>query len=310
MRIIKPKASIIFDMEIDPNRKIEYIGRVCYNSEDKITADSHVKFISSLIDKKHYSVTEHHVFVLEVSQQLYYEIKELNPKFLNMTFSCTIDDRHDELYLISGSTRGFVDLYKKSSNIFLQIILSFLSKRYPTLYGGKDIYGDITSIQKALVKKELSFEDIQNLEPRIRNLHKYISAKVICDRAIANEIVRHRTFSFSQASTRYINYGKQKGITIIDSPFYTKGLKRFIWLYANKVSEISYLTLIKFFKSTPQEARSVLTNSLKTELVMTNNIQGWNEFFILRDHKDAHPQIIEIAHELHLEFLRLGYLKY
>lgn len=135
--------------------------------------------------------------------------------------------------------------------------------------------------------------------------HESISVRFVCDRGVSHEIVRHRIASYSQESTRYCNYANEKygeQITCIDiaSGFkYDLGnendrKKYDIWVNAMKNAEESYFKMIELGAS-PQEARSVLPNSLKTEIVATMNIRGWRNFFKLRTAKAAHPQFREIA---------------
>lgn len=143
--------------------------------------------------------------------------------------------------------------------------------------------------------------------------HQSITVKFICDRGVSHEIVRHRLASYSQESTRYCNYTDGKfdgGITVADiasgcgwdlnDP---KDEKKFhIWLNAMVDAEKHYLNLIEA-GATPQEARSVLPNSLKTEVVMTANLREWRHFIRLRDSKRAHPQMQEVAHMIGKELV-------
>lgn len=134
--------------------------------------------------------------------------------------------------------------------------------------------------------------------------HFSISVRVICDRGVSHEIVRHRIASYSQESTRYCNYSKdQHGneLTFIDPCFWPEGhLLRLEWMTQMMAAEQSYLALIAAGAS-PQEARSVLPNSLKTELVMTMNLREWRHFFLLRTAPAAHPQMREVANMIHQE---------
>lgn len=148
--------------------------------------------------------------------------------------------------------------------------------------------------------------------------HEKITVRIICDRGVTHEIVRHRIASYSQESTRYCNYGSEKfggEITVIEPCFWvTEGAwhdiknenvpKREIWKKAMEFAEESYLKLLKLGVS-PQEARSVLPNSLKTEIVMTANLREWRHFFRLRCSPKAHPQMREIAVPMLAEFKRL-----
>ena len=128
--------------------------------------------------------------------------------------------------------------------------------------------------------------------------HISITVCVICDRGVSHEIVRHRIASYSQESTRYCNYTTDKfsnEITVIKPLFWDEGSKKYDeWKKAMANCEKAYFSLIKEGAS-PQEARSVLPNSLKTEIFITMNIREWRHFFSLRCNKSAHPQMQQIA---------------
>lgn len=127
--------------------------------------------------------------------------------------------------------------------------------------------------------------------------HESISVRVICDRGVSHEIVRHRLAAYSQESTRYCNYSKDKfdnSLNFIEIEQHFKTPSSFdIWFEAMQDAERHYLRLIENGE-TPQIARSVLNNSLKTEIVMTYNLRVWQHFFTLRTSKAAHPQMREI----------------
>jgi thymidylate synthase (FAD) len=127
--------------------------------------------------------------------------------------------------------------------------------------------------------------------------HASASVRIVCDRGISHEIVRHRLCAFSQESTRYANYAKDKfgqEITVIRPFFWSAdgGAYR-IWKAQMKSAEEAYLNLIDGGAS-PQEARSVLPNSLKTEIVMTANMREWRHIFRLRCAPASHPQIRQV----------------
>ncbi len=131
--------------------------------------------------------------------------------------------------------------------------------------------------------------------------HSVMSVRFIIDRGVSHELVRHRLAAFSQESTRYCNYGKGGEVTFIrpcfwasfadgihvNEPFYSA------WVDSMKVAEDCYLFMLREGAS-PQEARSVLPNSLKTEIVMTANLREWRHVFKLRTSKSAHPQMREV----------------
>lgn len=128
--------------------------------------------------------------------------------------------------------------------------------------------------------------------------HFNFTVKFIVDRGVSHEIVRHRVASYSQESTRYCNYSKDgfgKEITVIEPLFFERESEAWAnWYKGCAAAEDAYFTLIKE-GATPQEARSVLPNSLKTELVMTANLREWRHFLKLRTAPDSHPQMREIA---------------
>lgn len=131
--------------------------------------------------------------------------------------------------------------------------------------------------------------------------HEKITVRIICDRGVTHEMVRHRIASYSQESTRYCNY-KSKGLKVIEPFFFTKDQEKYkIWKEAMVACEEKYNQLIEM-GATPQEARSVLPNSLKTEIVVTYNLREWRHFFKLRCSDKAHPQIREIALPILKEF--------
>lgn len=135
--------------------------------------------------------------------------------------------------------------------------------------------------------------------------HASVSVKFVCDRGVTHEIVRHRMASYSQESTRYCNYSKDNfghEITVIKPSFLELGSMPYVsWEEACSEAEESYFEMLGA-GCTPQEARSVLPNSLKTELVMTANMREWRHFLKLRCAKDAHPQIRELALKLLVMF--------
>lgn len=134
--------------------------------------------------------------------------------------------------------------------------------------------------------------------------HYNISVKFICDRGVTHEIVRHRIASYAQESTRYCNYSKDKfgnEITVIQPLFWNEDSFEYqYWKNAMQDAERHYFELLKLGAS-PQEARSVLPNSLKTEIVITMNLREWRHFFKLRIAKAAHPQMREVANMLFKE---------
>ncbi len=151
--------------------------------------------------------------------------------------------------------------------------------------------------------------------------HVSFTIKFICDRGVSHELVRHRMASYAQESTRYCNYSKDKfgkELTFIKPCFWENernikddemrttllcSNKYEIWLKSMYLVEMAYMTLLKY-GATPEQARSILPNSVKTELVMTMNLREWRHFLKLRTAPAAHPQMRELTIPL------LRYVKY
>jgi len=135
--------------------------------------------------------------------------------------------------------------------------------------------------------------------------HEKVTVRIICDRGVSHEIVRHRLAAYSQESTRYCNYAGDKfgnEITVIEPFFFKNDAKKHSrWHQSCREAQYNYFDLLELGASA-QEARSVLPNSLKTEIVVTYNLREWRHFFTLRAAKTAHPQMQQVAIPLLLWF--------
>lgn len=138
--------------------------------------------------------------------------------------------------------------------------------------------------------------------------HSTLSVKFIVDRGVSHELVRHRIASFTQESTRYCNYAKEDELTFIDiwpvlRDKYENPMLLEIydsWKISMMKAETTYLEMMKN-GCVPELARSVLPNSLKTEIVVTANYREWREIFKQRCAKAAHPQMREVMIPLHAD---------
>ena len=132
--------------------------------------------------------------------------------------------------------------------------------------------------------------------------HSSVTLRLICDRGVSHEIVRHRLASYCQESTRYCNYGKDGfggEISVIAPAWSTETDATYeVWKKACLRAEMAYFDLLTIGCS-PQEARSVLPNSLKTEVVMTANMREWRHFVKLRIAPAAHPDMRVIAQKVY-----------
>ncbi|MBN1971816.1 MAG: FAD-dependent thymidylate synthase [Candidatus Delongbacteria bacterium] len=187
--------------------------------------------------------------------------------------------------------------FKIESNINSDEILGIIEKAGRTAYKSEDkITSESAKEFVSMITNRGHYSVIE---------HSFITVRVICDRGVTHEIVRHRLASYTQESTRYCNYTQGKfgnEITVIKPIFWNENDEKYkVWKDSLKYSEKSYNKLIALGAS-PQEARSVLPNSLKTEIVITMNLREWKHFFNLRTAKNAHPQMREIAIPLLKEF--------
>lgn len=289
MKLIESSVQII--KEKDPYKMIELAGRTCYKSEDKITEDSAKEFVDRMIKLGHGAMLEHGTVYLKIIGV-----------FLDPT-DCDVDYGH---YVVSHYTKN------KYSKVIIKHDEDWKS----------DVY--ITTNLRVLVENGW-MDDLKYICEPTEHHEKRITAKFICDRGVSHEFVRHRVFSFAQESTRYCNYSKDKfgnEITFIkptwlDIPTgdYTywdgdwcdlnnmkiqlpsdNGIAdNFLWCLNN--AEAQYRVLInKGLK--PQEARGILPNATKTELIMTGFESDWEHFFSLRCSSKAHPDAKKLADEL------------
>ena len=302
MKIIEPSVELLrtgLEKEfMRPEQFIEKVGRTCYKSEDKITDDSAAKFVSNLIKRGHEAMIEHWSLIFTMSgdtmSQIQYDWNTIGIKpHLRFTDYAR--------YVVSGNMRAWRDFANDllSKFGFIPNYMHGMILNYPMFFPEYQDY--VPKYIGGIILKPIDISDLTNRE---RLVHQDITVKFICDRGVSHELVRHRVASFAQESTRYCNYGDDKfgnEITVIRPSWCGKHsdlYKR--WFEGCLSSECAYLTLLAE-GATPQQARAVLPNSLKTEVIMTMNLAGWNHFFILRRAKGAHPDMQEVAgmaHEL------------
>ena len=308
---------------------LERIGRTCYKSEDKITTDSAAKFLKNIRNRKHWAILEHYIFTVSVPEWIYFDLQDVFTEsnfnedseyitkfsFIHRTYWDKAN-KNRYRYLVSFSATALNYLVESitnkndiSCNVTNSIITlyKFMRKEYPELMS--NCYTDLPDSDDS----EISFltrEEIKSLPNWIRDIHDFMSVLFIVDRGVSHEIVRHRPASYAQESTRYCNYSKDKfdnGITVIIPCFFDTGMGEISnslvfdeWKFACESAERRYLQLLEY-GAKAEQARTVLPNSLKTELNMTATIHEFKHFFNMRCDIAAHPQMREVACQLLIE---------
>lgn len=283
MKLIESSVQII--EEKDPYKMIELAGRTCYKSEDKITENSAKEFVDRMIKLGHGAMLEHGTIYLKIDKT---EDGHLPPA---------------RLYWSDGNHKKYTKVRKHGNSIY------------------------VTTNLRVIVENN-RLDDLQYQVEPTEHHEKRITAKFICDRGVSHEFVRHRVFSFAQESTRYCDYSKDKfgnDITYIipswldlpegkysnwDNDWCDVSELKLLYpevdnlsdpancfLQSIKNAEYYYFMLInRGWK--PQQARQVLPNATKTELVMTGFESDWEHFFELRCSGAAHPDAKKLADEL------------
>lgn len=281
-------------------KQIEKVGRVCYKSEDKITEDSAKPFVDRMIKSGHGAMLEHGTVYLYIRRK--------------------------------GNESLEVDRYLM--NPYSRVIF----RQFPN---SRDMEIYITTNLRVLVENGW-LKDLEYICEPTEFHERRVTVHFVCDRGVSHEFVRHRVMSFAQESTRYCNYSKNKfgnELTFIipcwmDIPEGSINLGNYdktsagyndgnIHIIDNKPpyvgvdfirslceAEYSYLNMVRNGWK-PQEARAVLPNSLKTELVVTGFVSDWNHFFDLRARGTTgapHPQAKELAEPLMKEFIARKYI--
>ena len=301
MKIIVPSVEIMrtgLETEfITPEQFIEKVGRTCYKSEDKITDDSASKFVTGLVKRGHEAMIEHWSMIFRTSPEWYGEI--LNDWDILM-HNCSLElEEPLRPYLRFTdwvNMRAWRDYIKACVNSFDMVphYLHGMIRNYPLFFPEYQDWVPGHFVNNILIP--ISARDL--VSDKERGIHMDVTVKFVCDRGVSHEIVRHRVASFAQESTRYCNYGLDKfgnEITVIRPSWCEEGSSVYdIWKHGCMENEETYFAMLNE-GATPQEARSVLPNSLKTELIVTMNLNGWDHFFGLRCAPDAQPDMREVA---------------
>lgn len=308
MKIVEPSFEIQDALDnVSIARRLEACGRICYKSEDKITDDSALPFVTRIAAHGHNSVLEMAVvtFKLQCRPECIEDLLACQPKYL-------VVDRIDDGMLITGSIRAFRELYRQyPHNRIINNLTEILAEDLPYLFVHTLDMINALARDPEIVITRLSLEKIDSLPDNLRKRHRFVSVKFIVNRAVTHELVRHRPCSFLQESQRYCHYGQDKfdnQVTFIKPMFFDEGTREYeLWQEAMELTEANYLTLLA--TSTPQAARTVLPNSCKTEIIVYCNLTEWEHIFSLRTSPAAEPSMREIMIPLQQEMQKKYMLK-
>lgn len=274
MKLIKQSYEIINQTDfslVGIKKHIERCARVSYKSENIITEDSYEKFVNMLINRGHDRPLEFGTVHLRMKYE----------DLLGLQDTLTYTGIYNDYWL-----KWNEEIIDCDDNIFVTINYRYyleIGKQHPWIY-------------------ELIDESDSEYYPKRFTVH------MILDRGVMDEFRTHVGLSHLAESTRYCNYSKDKfnnALTFIQPCWDIRGSN---WIDYLRVAEEAYFRMLKE-GWTPQQARSVLPLSIKSELISCGFGDAWENFFYRRDAKDAHPMAQEIAKPMHKEFIELGYCK-
>ena len=294
---------------------MELAGRTCYKSDDKITPTSAKKFVSALIKGKHFAMLEHAevTFAIEKLDKsaMYCEISPVCrlpwARFTDWTDTCgvayvtlSLSHLYNPIYAETPGIENFITVFENVFDDSIEVTTST-----PHIYDEPLGFLRLRLIDPIREMAEMS--DKQRAEFWKR--HGSYTFKFVCDRGVSHELVRHRC-SFAQESTRYCDYSKSEkfgsDIQFIEPANFDTwdevSKEEFIHQLRNAESSYKCLTINGL---TAQQARAVLPNALKTEVIMTAPVYQWNHFFDLRYFGTTgapHPDMKVVAEQAYKQY--------
>jgi thymidylate synthase (FAD) len=302
MKIIPASFEILQD-GTDLAKQIEARGRICYKSESKITNTSAEKFCETY--RNHGTVFEMAIVHIQMENLTMGETDALvSSKYL-------IHDQNMENSYATGSVRAWREWLMSTTCKFATGLANNVHNLLMLVHPA--LFADI----KVCPLTWNTGSKLYLIEPRyipaeFRNRHIHQAVRIITNRAVTHEIVRHRPCSFLQESQRYCRYDKEQfgnEVTFIDPSiafecFGPGQLMMAAWKQACERAEGTYLAMLGQGVS-PQAARTVLPNSCKTEIIVYTSLTEWSHIFAQRTSPAAEPSMREIMIPLHEEFKKL-----
>ena len=265
---------------------VELAGRTCYKSEDKITEASCYGFVQRMVERKHMAMLEHGTVVLNC--------KNVSPKWFESNFSKVSGDDY-----VVGNLRSFYETLERLAMSGDKQQVEIGQMAYDCLFEAfPEVFGQLEGYSKENHADGVKLVSLDDYKKRGRDLHLVRHTVVFtCDRGVSHELVRHRPASFAQESTRFCNYGKNDQINVIVPYEFEENTEMMqLWQQSCEMAERVYLEMVEKGVQ-PQWARSVLPNSLKTEVVVTADEKEWSHILALRYHGTTgkpHPQMKEV----------------
>ena len=287
MKLHKHKVTILGECPTDLEETYKWIekgGRICYQSQKKITHDSAKTFVQNILSRKHYSVLETSNFVIRTINKVKFPndaLKHFSTLFQSKYLTKIV--KNDYIY-IGGNIRAWLEQLNLKS-------IEQLFHKFKDIQNGFIIVTDHNKIPQEL---------------------KRISVVYYTSRDVTHELVRHRPASFLQLSQRYVAYRQQLDIIV---PTYFEDIasnpemipQYDIWCSSMEQAEFNYRLLLQN-GAKAERARAVLPNSTATEIIVTADVPEWRIIFDLRTSKAAYSEIQRIIKDTMEQFLSRGWI--
>lgn len=271
---------------------IELAGRICYGSKKGIAQ----QFVRARVKQGHLSILRHVFLTVRFEGWAKDKIKdeyEKLPYFTVKTYASSL--------FVGANLQAWYELYQRAPNLTPQCVWLKLANIDTSI---KSLDGTLVELKgegKFPLYHNIDIVEPKDLPQSIKRHFLFYVYHIVTDRGITHEIVRHQTLNFTQSSTRYIDCTKVMRFIV---PFFNTLQSFLAWKGAVIIAFNAYKLLMKHVK--PEFARSVMPNSLVSEIIVSGNLPAWEHFFEMRCVKTAHPQIQEIALKIWMDLGGVG----
>lgn len=285
---------------------IEFAGRTCFDTREKIGETNQEEFIRRLVNKGHHSVLEHSFAA--------FDIKFHDPESMIMFLSQLLDieglplsltpnkDPRDMRFIVSGNFRQYRDLYIQADSSIdpIAYMIASLGAIYTPVF--HDIIDEASKISWGKVDKEYEimgpyYRPEPDWDDKSRLRHNWASFFLVGSRVMSHQIVRHRRHSYSQKSQRFVPENNESYIVPLSISSTDDVRAQSFFTTAIRAAWTAYENIIKR-KIKKEDARYILPNACKTQMVMSGPLWAWNHFLDLRTDKHAQREIRGLAHSI------------